>query len=385
MRCKSTSSIKTDGYRAGSEIGEALREIAPEVVLVFASINYDGQFAEVFDGLRDGLDAPETLIFGGTSDGIYETDRVAHHGICALGLNSEGALRWATRVEGGVGADSFAAAKTCATEVSHDLGGVVNFAFAFADGVKADGSGIVAGLSTILATPFIGGLAADDRKFVKSRIFVNGEVHEDAVGVLGARGPVSFIVNSASGWRPVGITGVVEETKGSTVERISGMTPQAFLREQFGKAPGESDLGIVPLATFHPDGQGHYFLRTPSHFDPVTGAATMFGSLEKNTSVRVCTATRGDVLHAVEDAMRGTKRAGFEACGALVVSCAARKWLLEEGTSAEIEKVLAAVGRRIPLVGLPSFGEIGPFLNEGNGYTPTFFHNVTFVVCLFGA
>jgi hypothetical protein len=47
--------------------------------------------------------------------------------------------------------------------------------------------------------------------------------------------------------------------------------------------------------------------------------------------------------------------------------------------------VLAAIGRRIPLIGLPSFGEIGPFRNEAGEYTPTFFHNVTFVVCLFGA
>lgn len=385
MRCKSTSSINTDGYRAGSELGESLREIAPEVVLVFASITYEGQFRDIFEGLHDGLDSTAALIFGGTSDGIYETERVAHHGICALGLNADGALQWSTHLERGVQADSFEAARKCAAQVKTDLGGEVNFAFAFADGVKADGSRIVAGLSTVLATPFVGGLAGDDRKFLKSRIFLNGEVYEDAVGVLAARGPISFVVNSASGWCPVGETGIVEETHGSTVEQISGMTPQAFLREQIGKVPGETDLGIVPLATYHAENEGHYFLRTPSSFDPETGAAKMFGSLEKGAAVRVCTATRDDVLHAVEEAMTRTKRAGFEPCGALVVSCAGRKWLLEEGTSAEVEKVLAAVGGRIPLVGLPSFGEIGPFLNKAGGYTPTFFHNVTFVVCLFGA
>ena len=385
MRCKSTSSINTDGYRAGSELGEALREIAPEVVLVFASITYDGQFPDVFEGLRDGLDSTATLIFGGTSDGIYETERVAHHGICALGLNSDGALRWSSHLERGVHADSYGAARKCATRVTQELGGEVNFAFAFADGVKADGSRIVAGLSDVLATPFVGGLAADDRKFLKSRIFLNGEVYEDAVGLLAARGPISFVVNSASGWCPVGESGIVEETHGSTIERISGMTPQAFLREQIGKVPGETDLGIVPLATYHSEGQGHYFLRTPSSFDAETGAATMFGSVEKGAVVRVCTATRDDVLDAVEDAMEKTKRAGFEPIGALVVSCAGRKWLLEEGTPAEVEKVLAAVGRRIPLAGLPSYGEIGPFLDANGVYTPTFFHNVTFVVCLFGA
>ncbi len=384
MRCKSTSSINTDGYRAGSEIGEVLRELAPEVVLIFASITYDGQFPDVFAGLRDGLDSATTLIFGGTGDGIYETDRVSHHGIGALGLNSGGALQWTTHLEHGVRADSFTAAQKCAARVTEQLGGQVDFAFVFADGVNADGSRIVAGLTTMLAIPFVGGLAADERRFLKSRIFLNGEVYEDAVGLLAARGPISFIVNSASGWCPVGETGIVEEAHGSMIEQISGVTPQAFLREQIGKVPGETDLGVVPFATYHAEDQGHYFLRTPSSFDAETGAATMFGSVEKGAAVRVCTATRDDVLHAVEDAMRNTKRAGFEACGALVVSCAGRKWMLEKGTAEEVERVLEAVGRRIPLVGLPSFGEIGPFLNGAGVYTPTFFHNVTFVVCLFG-
>lgn len=44
MRCHSISTITTDGYRAGSELGEGLRPISPEVVLLFASINYQSQF-----------------------------------------------------------------------------------------------------------------------------------------------------------------------------------------------------------------------------------------------------------------------------------------------------------------------------------------------------
>ena len=114
-------------------------------------------------------------------------------------------------MERGVREDSFAAARKCALRVTENLGGQVDFAFAFADGVNADGSRIVAGLSTEIATPFVGGLAGDDRKFLKSRIFLNGEVHEDAVGLLAARGPISFVVNSASGWCPVGESGIVEE------------------------------------------------------------------------------------------------------------------------------------------------------------------------------
>ena len=383
MRCHSISSTITDGYRAGGELGESLRAISPEVVLLFASINYESQFADVFDGLNDALDRP-AIIFGGTSDGIYETDRAVHHGLGALGLNSDGAVRWAVTVESGVDADSSAAAHRCAERVIEELGGHADFAFAFADGVKADGSSIAAGLSAVLAIPFIGGLAADDRKFTASWIFAHGRTHQNAVGLLAARGPISVRINSASGWHPEGATGVVEECSGSTVQRISGMTPQEFLREQTGKAPGETDLGFVPFATYHPESNGHYFLRTPSHFDPETGAATMFGSVEKNATVRICSATREDVLKGVEQALKPTQQPGFTPCGALVVSCAGRKWLLEDRCYEEVEQVMQALGRRIPLVGMPTFGEMGPFLGEDGTCTPTFFHNVTFVVCLFG-
>lgn len=58
MRCQSLSSINTDGYRAGSELGEGLRALAPEAVLLFASITYREQFPEVFAGLADGLVRP---------------------------------------------------------------------------------------------------------------------------------------------------------------------------------------------------------------------------------------------------------------------------------------------------------------------------------------
>ncbi len=385
MRCHSINSIHTDGYRAGSEIGEGLRAIAPEVVLLFASITYEHQFPDLFEGLRDALGQREVIVFGGTSDGIYETNRVSHHGVCGLGLNSDGALRWTLAVEEGVGGDSFGAARRCAERARLALDGEIDFAFAFADGVKADGSQIAAGLSAVLTKPFLGGLAGDDRKFLRSWVFSNGEARADAVGLLAARGPIAFVVSAASGWLPVGQPGIVEQTCGSTVTQISGMTPQAFLREQIGKVPGETDLGIVPLATYAPEGSGHYFLRTPSRFDPVTGAATMFGSIERGASVRVCSASRADVLRAVEDAMLAVKSWDHQPVGALVVSCAGRKWMLEEGTAEEVEKVLASVGQRIPLVGLPSFGEIGPFRAPDGSYTPTFFHNVTFVICLFGA
>jgi hypothetical protein len=383
MKCKSLSTVNPDGYRAGSELGEGLRDLAPEVVLLFASITYADQFSDVFDGLFDGLGA-RPIVFGGTSDGIYETSRVAPHGISALALNTGGAAQWTVALEYGVGVASRQAAQKCAQRIKEQLDGDPTFAFALADGVKADGSALVEGISAELDIPFIGALACDDRKFTKSLVLVDGDAHEDAVALLGARGNVPFVLSSASGWEPVGQSGRIEEAHGSVIERISGITPQEFLKQQLGKTPGETDLGMVPIAAYHPEAEGHFCLRTPSHFDPVTGAATMFGSVDPHASVRVCTATLEDVLRGVEEAMTAAQQSGFQPAGALVVSCAGRRWLLDERSPEEMERVFSSVGSRIPLIGLPSFGEMGPFRKSDGSYTPTFFHNVTFVICLFG-
>lgn len=163
MRFKSISSIHADPYRAGAEIGTALREIVPEVILLFASISYEHDFTDRFDGIRDSLGPTETLIFGGTGDGIYETSRVANYGVCALGIHSGGKLRWSASYEKGVSTDSYSAARSCAMKTLSQVDGQAAFAFVLADGAKADGSRIVAGVNSVLRIPYFGGLTGDDR------------------------------------------------------------------------------------------------------------------------------------------------------------------------------------------------------------------------------
>jgi hypothetical protein len=387
LRFKSVSSIHADPYRAGAEIGESLRPLAPEVILVFASISYEHDFSDLFDGLGDTLGSPETLIFGGTGDGIYEAARVANYGVCALAIHSEGKLRWSAAVEKGVSTDSYSAARSCALSVLSRSGDRPGFAFVLADGAKADGSAIVAGVNSVLRIPFFGGLTGDDRKFTRSRILFDGQEIEDAVSILAATGDISHSINAASGWMPIGMPGRVEDCEGNLIRRIGGMSAQAFMKEQLGKPLGEADLGIVPLATYGTEGSEHFSLRTPSHLDGETGAITTFGSIERGASVRVCTATREDVIRGVANALEGLGHGRKEKSGetaAIVISCAGRKWLMEDRTDLEVKRALEVLGEGIPLVGFPSFGEIGPFRQPDGTYTETFFHNVTFVICTVG-
>jgi hypothetical protein len=384
MRCKSVSTVKTDAYRAGHEIGASLIEISPEIVFLFASISYDPEFPEFFAGFYDGLGSSDVVVFGGTGDGIYETSLAANYGVCALGINSEGKCHWSVAVEKGVKKDSFRAAHACAEKALATAGRGVKFAFLLADGIETDGSKIVSGAGSVMSVPFFGGLAADDRKFIKSRILINGEVMDDVVAILTVTGDLMFSINADSGWTPLGSFGIVEDCRGSIIHRISGMSAQQFMKEQLGKPLGETEIGVIPLAIYHRDGGRHFSLRSSSHVDPASGSITTFGSVEKGMSVRVCAATREEVLSGVRKTMAGVNPDRFSPAAAIIISCAGRKWLLGDHGNEEVEEVLTALGEKIPLVGIPSFGEISPFRNPDGMYTRTFFHNVTFVVCLIG-
>lgn len=381
MRYKSVATTTIDAYRAGLELGSALREITPEVVLLFASISYDEDFTDLQLGVRDGIDSAETIIFGGTGDGIYETGLVADYGACALGINSGGRVQWTVARAGGVGSDSFGAARTCAQAALAQAAGEPILALVMADGAHADGSQLVEGLAREFAFPFFGGLSGDDRKFTSSRVFAGGEDLVDAVVILLASGDLAFSLSAASGWAPLGEPGLVEATRKNTVFRIAGTTAQNFMLERLGKPLGEADLGIVPLAAYTP-GDDHFFLRTPSHMND-DGSITTFGGLAEGTTVRVCSATRNEVLSAAATATRHAL-AGFTPRAALVISCAGRKWLLEDHGQGEVAQVFDILGEKIPLAGFPSFGEISPLVRGDASYTRGYFHNVTFVICLFG-
>lgn len=384
MHMRSALTQRPNAYRAGVELAAGMDGLDAELILLFASIHYEPDYAALYAGLMDGLGGKTPLVLGCTGDGVYERQGVANHGACALAFDSGGLVRWHASMRRQVSVNGIGAAQACAAEALAAAGGRADFALVFADGTRTDGSALVECLRQALPCPFAGGLAADDRRIRHTSVFLDGEAAGDAVVVLVASGELHFALHAASGWLPVGAEGVVEACSGNIVQRIGGQTAFAFLREQLGVTPGELDIGIVPLAEYPPGSDGNPILHAPSRLDPAGGTIDVVGGIPEGARVRVCTATRDDVLRGVENAIAGVQRAGFEPAGVLVVSCAGRRWVLEDRCREEIERLLAALGHDLPVAGFPSFGEIGPFLTAAGAYTPVYFHNTTCILWLIG-
>lgn len=384
MRAASSSTSQTDAFRAGFEVGSAVRGVSPEVIFLFCSIHYEKDFPGLFEGLNEALSPAQPIIFGGTGDGIYEAERACNQGVSALALNSDGQVQWAVEIEGGAEADPYSTSRVCGKRALDRLGGKADFAFLMATGKTADGTRLIAGLQSVMNIPIVGGLAGDDRKFMRTYILANGKAYADAVGALIARGAINFLINAGSGWKPVGEPGYIEAAHDNVIERIGGSTALAFMRERMGKTPSMLDAGMVPIASM--DGMpGRPVLRTGSYFDTRTGAITVLGGMPVGARVQICEASHADVVGGVDEALRGLPLDTFQPVAALVVSCAGRKWILGDRGQEELQRLQARLGNRLPLAGFPSFGEVGPFRREDGSYTATQFHNVTFVLCLIGA
>jgi hypothetical protein len=381
MNYRSASTTVADPYRAGAELGEKLQSPIPDVVIVFLTIHYADAIQDLVAGIRDFL-GNETLICGGTGDGIYETSGVAAHGVSALGIHTDGESQWRAAFVRGIGADSAGAAIEAARKVTAELDAPATFVFALADGLKADGSQLVEGLRQTFSVPCFGGLAADDRRFARSVVFLGDEAADDALMLLAASGRVPFRLDAASGWIPIGDIGRATRTEGATLHEIDHRPAEQFLREQAGKTMGGMELVILPIAEYLHENDCQFVLRSISKITP-DGSVTLFGRITEGARVQVCHATLEEILGGVEIAIADVKEVGFDPAAAILISCAGRKWLLPQSGQEEVDRTIRELGV-LPLIGIPSYGEICPFRFTDGTYSPTMFHNVTFGVCLLG-
>lgn len=235
-----------------------------------------------------------------------------------------------------------------------------------------------------MSCPFVGGLTGDDRKFRKARIFYNRQILEDAVMVLLSSGGVPFLANSASGFMPVGGSGIIEEACGREIFRLSGQTPLEFIREQTGRPLGNTDFGILALAAEVAASEEQLMMRVMLGHNRTSGSIIMAGSIPVGSVVSVSGASRAEMLKAARGCAESLAAFGFKPAAAIVISCVGRKWQFCSCGEEEVQAIQEVIGSEVPLIGFPSFGEIGPFLGNHGSMSPSCFHNATCVICLLG-
>ncbi len=381
MRASSAATRQLDPYRAGLELGTALRDLTPEVVFLFSSIHYGGS-PELLEGLHDGL-AGEAVVVGATGDGFYEASAVGEVGASALGLHSGGRVRWHLATTTGVSVDAAGSLQRCVDDLlSAADGQPLALAVLFAD-FRADAATLVDVLTTRLVAPAVGGLAGDAYRMERCHVYAGRQVLEDGLAVLGASGDLRFSIHVAGDLVPVGQPGTVTAADGTVMQAINGLSAMQFINDRAGKPLSAADLGISAFRIGRQDDPRQTALRTIRATDPATGSVTLFGAVQTGAQVQFCRASPEYIVEDVRSLCAGMDLEGGDPAAGMVISCAGRKHVLgSRDDDHEVGAVRQGFGRRFPLAGFPSFGEIGPRRHE-DGYTRTLFHNMTYILLIF--
>ena len=186
--------------------------------------------------------------------------------------------------------------------------------------------------------------------------FAGDVVTGDALAILLFAGPVAFSFGVETGWRCVGPRATVTRTSAAGVLEIDGRPALEFYERYLGT--GQPPVAN-PLAVFEAPGSDRFYLRTPMTYDRDRGSISFFGAVPEGASVQLTMAGTDEIVEgaraSIADALAGFP-AGARPDGALLFSCATRKFLLGTRAGREIELVREILGDAVPIGGLYCHG-----------------------------
>ena len=211
--------------------------------------------------------------------------------------------------------------------------------------------------------------------------FVNGTLTADSLAILLLAGPVAFSYGVETGWRGVGPRATVTRSEALSVFEIDGRPALEFYDRYVS---GDQPPIANPLAVFEDSDSDRFYLRTATAFHRESGSITFFGAIPEGSTVQMTVAATDQVFDGVRASIAAALASfpeGQQPDGALVFSCATRKFLLGTRAGREIDLVRDQLGAAVPVSGFYCMGEIAP-LASADG---TRFHNATFVSVLLGS
>ena len=159
----------------------------------------------------------------------------------------------------------------------------------------------------------------------------------DALAILLFAGPLAFSFGVETGWRGVGPRASITRTSDAGVLEIDGRPALEFYERFLG--PGQPPAAN-PLAVFEGVNSDRFYLRTPMAYDREHGSIAFFGAIPEGATVQLTMASIDQILEgakaSIAEALASFPK-GARPDGALLFSCATRKFLLGTRAGREIE------------------------------------------------
>ncbi len=254
----------------------------------------------------------------------------------------------------------------------------------FAQGVRVNGSAVVAGLADVLGDqlPIIGGLAGDGTAFRQTWVLSNqgpSTTHLVAVGLYGTALQLGY--GAFGGWTPFGPARRVTRCAGNVLYELDGEPALEVYKRYLGEYAVDLPASALhfPLAMEGRNRECSGLIRSVLGVDGQQGSMILAGEIDPEGYLRLMHASRDALVDGAQWAAKSAAtRLGVPPQLALLVSCVGRKVVMGSQTDEEVEAVADVVGHGVPLTGFYAYGEISPL--DGANYGRL--HNQTMTVSL---
>jgi len=323
----------------------------------------------VFEQLR--ALCPHALLLGCSTSGQIDGSQIEDDGIAAVALQFR-----ATEIKGvSRKLDDAAQSYQVGAEMGRvlarpDLAGV----FLLADGLRSNGSTLVAGLvSQVGSVPITGGLAGDGVEFAETLVGLDGAPQTGMAAAIGFYGKSIRIGHgTAGGWDVFGPKRHITRSRGNILLDLDGRPAldlyERYLTEEDFKALPGSAL-FFPLQIHNPQHPEHAVVRSVLGVDLKNKTLSFAGEMPEGWVAQLMRGTlhrlAEGAAEAATQAREGLKNERDSDGVAILISCVARRMLMGQRTLEEIEAAGTILGAHLQRIGFYSYGEIAPHAKSG--------------------
>lgn len=234
-----------------------------------------------------------------------------------------------------------------------------------APGININGSEITKGFNSALGpnVTVFGGLAGDGMDFRETYTLLNAPPETQSLVAVGFYGEsIKIGTGSKGGWSPFGPARRVTKSDANILYELDNKPAldlyKEYLQEKADNLPASGLL--YPFAILDEDQSQTGLIRTILDVNHEEKSVILAGNLPKGSLVCLMHADIDELIDGAEDAAKESKIDTSEGA-AILVSCVGRKIVMADDVIEEIEAVKNILGKKTPIIGFYSYGEISPF------------------------
>lgn len=349
------------------QVKNQLNTAHTDLVIVFASPQYilpETQLA-ISRTLK-----PKHLV-GSSAGGIISSNTVTNRGIAIIGINSDEMTFGVSAISDFDGQDMYQSGFDLARKAIQDLNKSHRDVFiTFSEGIEKNSSSFIRGVKEALGAvfPVIGAISGGDFKNKKlSQLFQDQILHHSAVGLL-LGGSFHLALGCKHGFKPLGMPRTITKLDNHIIRTIDNKPAVEIYKHFLGPEAEElknvtlnSYAAMYPLG-FYLEGPRQYLLRNIVDILE-DGSIVCHEGISQGAEVHLMISNTESCLNSAAEAAKLVKAslADRPAKLVLVFESLARHKILGRSADSEIQAIKDVLGATTPIVGMCSYGEIGPF------------------------